>query len=509
MKSKKATWPKLLLITILLCQFVPVVAQNNNEDIIAGKKIKIFSKILNEERPILISLPAGYDHTQKRYPVIFITDGSENRLIGSGGMIRYFANTTIPQMISVIIPNTDRGRDLHISSTPLDQLPGSGGMGGANFLKFFTEELIPYIDSNYRSTDYRILVGYSSGGGFVFNTLLTIPDYFEAYIAASPSFFFEDEIIQKTDKFFKLHKTLNKFLFVPHFEEDLTVNTKVYPKIDKIIHANFPSGFRYKVKKYPGQHHVPPTALYDGLTELFKDWKPVDEPKINPSKGFLKSGNPIIVSITSNEKLVRYTLDGSEPTIQSPLYSSPITIDKPCKLNAKSFKGNIDESDVTTAEFTEDIPTLPEKKIKNLKPGLEYKYYDRRWYMLPDTVNLVPTKEGIVNTFTISPKIKNEGFMFSFKGFIKIEKEGYYRFQVVSTVISKLFLVNVKLIELTDSNTKQEQSGEIYLTPGYYPIRALYSNAWSNGDDFIISYEGPGIEKQEIPAEVLYHKTGK
>ncbi len=146
------------------------------------------------------------------------------------------------------------------------------------------------------------------------------------------------------------------------------------------------------------------------------------------------------------------------------------------------------------------------KKTNNLKHGLTYKYFDRRWYILPDTIYLTPTKEGIVNLFTINPKIKSEGFIFSFDGFIKIEKEGYYRFHVLSTVISKLFLGNIKLVELTDSNNKQEISGEIYLMPGYYPVRALYSNAWSNGDDYQVSYEGPDIEKREIPAEILFHK---
>ena len=506
MKSKISTVILLLLLSTMIFQSNAVIAQNSSDEIAAGKKIKIFSKILNEERPIYISLPYGYDQSKKNYPVIYITDGSGNRLIGSGGMIRYFANTIMPEMISVIIPNTDRGRDLSISTTPLEQLPGSGGKGGENFLKFFTEEMIPYIDSNYRSTDYRILVGYSAGGGFVFNALLSIPDYFDAYIAASPSFFFEDEIIQKTEKFFRLHKAFNKFLFVPFFDQDLTVNTKVYPNIDKIIQDNFPNGFRYKVKLYPGMAHVPPTALFDGLTELFKNWKPVDDPKINPSKGFLKIGNPIKASLISTEAQVRYTFDGSEPTIESPLYTEPIVIDKPGTLNAKSFQGNISESDVATAEFTVSNLALPMKKIKNLNPGLTYKYFDRRWYMLPDTVNIVPTKEGIVNTITIAPKTKSEGFIFSFDGFIKIEKEGYYRFHVLSTVISKLFIGTVKLIELKRSNTKQEISGEIYLMPGYYPVRALYSNAWSNGDDFVVSYEGPGIQKQEIPAEILYHK---
>lgn len=498
---------KIIITLVLYLVAITMHAQNGSQDIVAGKKIKIFSKIVNEEKEIFISLPQGYDQSNKRYPVVYITDGSVNRVIGSGGMMRYFAYEKMPQVIAVYMPHPNRGRDLSISEKPLEQLPESGGKGGENFLRFFTQELIPFIDNTYRTTTYRILVGYSAGGGFVFNTLLTAPEYFDAYIAASPSFFFEDEILEKSKKFFTSHKFLEKFLFVPYFQKDITVNTKVYPKIDKIIKENFPKSFRYKVKIYDGQRHVPPTSLYDGLMELFKNWKNPESPIINPEVGFIQNGKPITISIKGSDKEIRYTLDGSEPTRESNLYSKPFDVTKPCTIKAKSFKNNICESDASVTEIKESPAILPETNIKDLKPGLQFKYYDRRWYMLPDTINVKPDKEGVVKKFTIAPKTKQEGFIFKFEGLIKIEKEGNYRFHLLSTVISKLFIKDAKIIEAADSNIEQNLSGEIFLIPGYYSIKALYSNAWSNGDDFKVSYEGPGIKKQEIPTKVLFHKS--
>lgn len=498
---------KIIITLVLFFATVIINAQNDSQDIVAGKKIKIFSQIVNEEKEIFISLPQGYDQTKKRFPVVYISDGSVNRVIGSGGMIRYFAYEKMPQVIAVYIPHPKRGRDLSISENQLDQLPESGGKGGENFLKFFTQELIPFIDNTYRTTTYRILVGYSAGGGFVFNTLLTKPEYFDAYIAASPSFYFEDEIIDRTKKFFSSYKSLDKFLFVPYFQNDITVNTKVYPKINKIIKENIPKGFNYKVKIYEGQRHVPPTSLYDGLMELFKNWKNPKAPLINPEVAYLQNEKPIHVTIKSSEKEIRYTLDGSEPTRESNLYSKPFDVSKPCIIKAKSFQTNICESDAAVVEIKKSSTILPETNIADLKTGLQYKYYDRRWYLLPDTINVKPDKEGVIKNFTIAPKTKQQGFMFKFDGFIRIDKEGYYRFNLFTTVISKFFINDIKIIEATDSNVEQDLSGEIYLIPGYYLINALYSNAWSNGEDFKVSYEGPGIKKQEIPAKVLFYKS--
>ncbi|MFC2136272.1 alpha/beta hydrolase-fold protein, partial [Bacteroidota bacterium] len=138
------------LLLILFLSFINAfeysVAQEFSADITVGKQFKIYSEIIGEERDILISLPFGYDSSNKEYPVIYKMDGSTGGLIVTDGLLKYLSFDSIPEMICAMIPNTDRGRDLSIF--PMDQLPTSGGAG--NFLKFIAEELIPYIDENYR-----------------------------------------------------------------------------------------------------------------------------------------------------------------------------------------------------------------------------------------------------------------------------------------------------------------------------------------------------------------------
>ncbi len=513
MKNKLSI--NMFLTIVIACALfsIATAAQNKSDDIIAGRKVKIFSKILNEEREILISLPNGYEQSAQRYPVVYIADGSEFKLIALGGMIQYLSYWEMPQMIAVFIPNTDRGRDYSISVRSIEQVPNSGGKGGENFLKFLTEELITFIDANYRSTDYRIFVGYSATAGFVFNTLLTKPEYFDAYIAASPSIFFEDELLYKTKEFFLSHKTLNKFLFIPYYEKDYKTTTSILPKINKIIKENLPKDFRYQTKRYKGQAHIPKTALLDGLLALFKNWEHVKNPEIIPSNGLLQEGKSIKAEIRGYDNLIYYTLDGTEPTRESFLYTEPIVILKPVTLKVKSFRSNLSESDCVTSEFKYGPKPIPEKNIFNFKNGLNCKYYERRWYNLPDSISVEPTRIGICKTFEISSRTKEDGFLFQFDGYINITRAGLYRFYLKSTVSSKLFLSNEKIIENSFSKASndplynvEEYSYGVDLEPGYYNIKALYTNAWHNGQEFKVSYDGPGINKQEINSKVLFHK---
>lgn len=63
------------------------------------------------------------------------------------------------------IENTNRYRDL------LPQKSDGSPTGIDNFIGFFIEELIPFIENNYRIKDYRIIMGPQVGANFVIYTM--------------------------------------------------------------------------------------------------------------------------------------------------------------------------------------------------------------------------------------------------------------------------------------------------------------------------------------------------
>ncbi len=120
---------------------------------------------------------------------------------------------------------TKRERDYTISK--FRDREDSGG--GRNFLNVLKSELIPYIDSEYRSKpDERIINGYSLGGLFVMYAFLNESDLFNGYIAGSPYLSSDIEYLQEQLKKSSEHlKNSNSRLFVSYGsleDEDLYIN---------------------------------------------------------------------------------------------------------------------------------------------------------------------------------------------------------------------------------------------------------------------------------------------
>ena len=82
----------------------------------------------------------------------------------------------MPEVILVAVVNTDRTRDL--TPTKIADRPGETG-GADRFLDFFEKELIPAIESRYRTQKFRVFAGHSLGGLFALHALFTRPELFD------------------------------------------------------------------------------------------------------------------------------------------------------------------------------------------------------------------------------------------------------------------------------------------------------------------------------------------
>ena len=184
---------KKISLVIFLAAINIVANAQNEESILIGKKATIFSNILKENRKIWIYDPgqtATNPIADKRYPVVYVLDGDAH-FLSTVGMIQQLSqangNSILPEMIVVGIENTNRLRDL----TP--SLVTSGNNAKANpFVNFLETELMPYVDKNYNTAPYKILIGHSLGGLTAIDILTNSPKLFNAYIAIDPSMWYED-----------------------------------------------------------------------------------------------------------------------------------------------------------------------------------------------------------------------------------------------------------------------------------------------------------------------------
>lgn len=265
----------LLLATALFLAPQEGLALEKVDRFTIGDVLKLKSRVLGEERLLFVSLPAGYNTTMERYPVLFLLDGEAHFPIGSG-MAHFLASIgRMPRMIIVAIPNTARIRDL--SPAPVANFPKSGG--ALKFLEFFRKEVLPEIDKNYRTQPFRIIHGHSLGGLFATYTLLTAPDTFNAYINSVPWFVWNNRaLLNKSQALLKKHVKLKKFYYFSVGDEDPGIK-KGIDAFKTILQANAPQGFKWKYEILENENHqsMVHQSLYNGLRWLFKDWQVSDE----------------------------------------------------------------------------------------------------------------------------------------------------------------------------------------------------------------------------------------
>ena len=274
---------KTIFISSVLLLLNFFVNAQNNESITIGKKEIIYSKVLNENRKIWIYTPNITSQSvspDKRHSVLYLLDGDAH-FFSTVGIIQQLSqangNGVLPEMIVVAIENTNRLRDF----VPSDDLDKTNP-----FIDFLSSELIPYIDKNYNTAPYKLLVGHSLGGLTTIDVLTKFPQLFNAYIAMDPSMWYNNEkflnnTIDQLPKqnmngkrlFVGTANTIPKGMTISQIKNDNSFETQHIRsifKLDEFLKANT-NGLLYAQKYYENERHntVPLLSEYDGLHFIF------------------------------------------------------------------------------------------------------------------------------------------------------------------------------------------------------------------------------------------------
>jgi len=485
-----------------------ILAQLSNNAIaqeLPGKRDSIYSEVLKEKRVLQVLLPEKYKPDSKeKYEVVYLLDGKDNiKLISQ---IQQFAEqeSYIPPFIIVAIFNTDRNRDL--TPTPLKNLSTSGG--AANFLSFLKKELLPYIDKTYPTNGENILYGHSFGGLFAMFALLNEPQLFSSYLAVDPSFWWDNGYVikQAAEKLTTL-SGLNKNLYISgregHYPE-MGIDT-----MESILKIKAPTDLPWKVVGYENETHnsIKLKSMYDGLKFAYNGYKLKNESvEFHPMNGIVLKDSPYVVYCFSNFP-IRFTSDGTPPTITSAKMERENTLSGPAVLNLKSFtpRGKYDKN--ARGKFIlGEAPTPFAKPGKFKQGGFSYSYYEGKWDSLPNFKKLKPVQSGTIDKdFTFHKFPSKIHFACLFEGLLEIKEEGYYIFVLDSDDGAKFYLKNKLLIDYDGSHTNnQSQTYLLPLKKGFYPLRLEYFQK-EGRFDLRLRYLTPGSkEPVPIPMEVQY-----
>ncbi|HFE47214.1 MAG TPA: alpha/beta hydrolase [Nannocystis exedens] len=227
------------------------------EPITIGTEFPIDSTILDQSRSISVFLPWGYDQRDESFPVLYLIDGGpEQDFIPVAGFAALASlSAQYREFIVIGVETLDRRYELTTPSQiayDLEQLPNNGGAD--DFRRFIREEVQPWVDSRYRTTGERLVLGESLAGLFIVDTFLRAPETFDMYIAVSPSLWWRQAKLAKSaTEHLKSGFPAGKSLYLASADE-ADIVASIEP-LTQALRAHAPASLRWWYEPMPDEHH--------------------------------------------------------------------------------------------------------------------------------------------------------------------------------------------------------------------------------------------------------------
>ena len=292
---------KKLLLLLLLALPGHLFSQIIHKEIASSK--------LGKERQIKIQLPRNYEQNkEKSYPIMIVLDGDYLFEPVAGNIDYYSYWEDIPEMIVVgINQSTTRESDAFYDENTF--LPSDSG---AAFFEFIGLELMPFLDSNYRTGTFRVIVGHDFTSNFINYYLLKEKPLFRGYINLSPDL--APEIANRITA--SLEKTTEPiWYYLATSSEDISALRENILKFDAQLKNIDNKNLNYYFDNFPDATHytLVGNAIPKAIEQIFKVYRPISIQDYNSillqtsvsSYAFLVDKYKTIQSLFGIEKQIR------------------------------------------------------------------------------------------------------------------------------------------------------------------------------------------------------------
>ena len=286
------------------------------------------SSKLQEDREITIILPASYEkENQKRYPLLVVLDG-EYLLAPFQGAVNFACYwDDIPEIIIVAINQNKNGQ--RYIDTEVNESNGLPIEKGSQFFEFIGQELLPYVEKNYRLSAFKMIAGHDVTAGFINFYLYKDQPLFNAYISLSPELSkdMEKQIPERL-------KTITQptFYYISTSNSDVKKMQKRILELDASIKSVTNPNLNYKLDNFTNASHYSSVlnALPEALYQLFAIYQPISPNEFNEKIATLPSG---YVDYLKN----KYTLIEQSLYIKMPIRYSDFKAIEAAILKNKAF----------------------------------------------------------------------------------------------------------------------------------------------------------------------------
>lgn len=209
------------------------------------RSVQYYSKATQKWRRAMVYTPAEYEtNTDARYPVLYLQHGMGEDETGwsKQGMMQNILDNQIAKGEAVPMIVVMESGDV---KQPFNFRDGNRAEYGASFYKVMIEDLIPMIDSTFRTKtdrDHRAMAGLSWGGHQTFDIVMTNLDKF-SYMGGFSGAIFGFDAQKSYDGIFSRPDEFNKqihYLFLGcGSEEDMGTTGLVNSLLGNGIHVDY------------------------------------------------------------------------------------------------------------------------------------------------------------------------------------------------------------------------------------------------------------------------------
>jgi len=275
-----------LLLTVFLLQTTLLRAQ----EMPRLQTTEIQSTILDQKRPVLIYTPSMYDErTLVSFDVIYVFDAQNRELFDLAhaaiGFSDFNRRCIVVGVVSPAYEEQEYYRNHDMLPAPINVKPEEymvKNANGENFWRYVTDELIPYIEKNYRTSPRRIAIaprriaiGHSLSASFVLDKMIHYPNVFDAALCISPNLAYDK--FRLANDFTKLNfeETVDpKLIYISQADELTTMNAswnEGYQKVKTFLAKTENKGkYAIPIQEFPNNDHWNTylAALPAGLRKL-------------------------------------------------------------------------------------------------------------------------------------------------------------------------------------------------------------------------------------------------
>ena len=185
--------------------------------------------------------------------------------------------------------------------------------------------------------------------------------------------------------------------------------------------------------------------------------------------------NTVTFKTTRPEKMV-YTLDGSEPTPQSTIYTAPLQFTQSATIKIATLLpcGYMSKTRTIRVEKQQPQPATPQSD--KMQKGLNVQYVKGSYYKTEDLANVDKWENTTIKELKELVNLPVDGDYASIaSGYVKVEKDGVY---YVKSNNVEVWIDNQKVVDNnhTPCKTSQPNGRSIALSAGLHKIKVIYFN---------------------------------